>query len=85
MIFLQALWAKVWPYIIGAAGIIAGLFFVRQSGKAAGKTEAKIDQLEAERKASERARHVENETAAMADDAITDELINDWVRQDKRR
>ena len=85
MIMLNALWAKVWPYIIGAVGIIGGLFFVRQSGKAAGKTEAKIDQLEADQKASERARHVENETAAMADDAVTDELINDWVRHDKRR
>ena len=85
MIFLQALWAKVWPYIIGVAGITAGLFFVRQSGKAAGKQEVRQEINEAERKAAERARHVENETAAMDDDSVTDELIRDWVRDGKRR
>lgn len=85
MIFVQALWAKVWPYIVGVAGIIAGLFFVREAGKAAGKQEVQQEIHKADRKAAERARHVENETAAMDDDTVTDELINDWVRDNKRR
>jgi hypothetical protein len=56
MIFLQALWAKVWPYIAVAGAVLAGLFAVRQSGKSAGRAEAERKQtaqaLEAIRKSN---------------------------------
>lgn len=81
---LRALFGRIWPYIAVVGAVLVSLFAVRQSGKAAGREDIKHEINEAERKASERARHVENETAAMGDDAIADELIRDWVR-DKRR
>lgn len=77
---IEAIIGAVWPYVLGALALLAGWVAARKSGKAAGRTEARIDQLEADSKAAERARHVENETAAMDDDAVTDELIRDWVR-----
>ncbi|NYT25049.1 hypothetical protein H0A73_15730, partial [Alcaligenaceae bacterium] len=58
---------------------------VIQSGKLAGRQDARIDQLEADRKAAERARKVENETAAMDDDAVARESIDKWVRDAGRR
>lgn len=82
---IEAIFGTVWPYLLGALALLAGWFAARQSGKAAGRTEAKIDQLKADTKAAERARHVENETAAMDDDAILDELVDKWVRDGQRR
>lgn len=84
MIWLQALWGRVWPYIVGVAGIIAGLFYVRQSGKSAARTEdaAKINkQAQAAHKEQ---RNVENEVAAMGDDAV-DRRLDQWVRGPKGR
>ncbi len=72
MIWLQALWGRVWPYIAGAAGIIVGLFFVRQSGKTAGRQEARIDQLEADVSAREKAREAASEIDRLDDDAVRD-------------
>ncbi len=72
MIWLQALWGRVWPYIAGLAGIIVGLFFVRQSGKTAGRQEARIDQLEADVSAREKAREAAAEIDRLDDDAVRD-------------
>lgn len=80
---LKALFGRIWPYIAVVGAVLVSLFAVRQSGRAAGWDEIKHEINEAERKASERARHVENKTASMGDDAITDELIRDWVRKRK--
>lgn len=72
MIWLQALWGRVWPYIAGLAGIIVGLFFVRQSGKTAGRQEARIDQLEADRAAVEESREAAAEIDRLDDDGVRD-------------
>lgn len=84
MIWLQTLWSRIWPYIAAVGAAFAAVVAVRQSGKAAGKQEARIDQLEANQKAVEQARNVENETAAMDDDAVARESIDKWVRGNKR-
>ena len=83
MIMLAALWRRVWPYVAVVGAVLAGLFAVRQSGKAAGKQDIRQEINEADAKARERARNVEDKTAAMADDDITDELSRDWVRNRK--
>ncbi|WP_368648606.1 hypothetical protein ABRZ03_02245 [Castellaniella ginsengisoli] len=82
MIWLQALWGRVWPYVAGAAGIVVGLFFVRQSGKAAGRQEARIDQLEQGRKARRDADANAEKIRAMDDD----DLVREFDRlRDRRR
>lgn len=80
MIFLQALWSRVWPYVVAAGAILAGLFAVRQAGKAAGRTEAKIDQLEADASAREKARE-----AAAKIERLDDDAVRDRARQRMRR
>ena len=44
MIIVTALWKRIWPYIAVVGAVLASLFAVRQSCKAAGKQEAKADQ-----------------------------------------
>jgi len=79
MIFLQALWARVWPYIAALAALGAAVIGIRQSGKAAGRTEAKTDQLEADASARKKAREVDNKLDALDDDAIRNRA-RDWLR-----
>lgn len=83
MIWLQALWGRVWPYIAGLAGIVVGLFLVRQSGKTAGRQEARIDQLEADASAREKAREAAAEIDRLDDDGVRD-WAERWVRHDGR-
>lgn len=83
MIWLQALWGRVWPYIAGLAGIVVGLFLVRQSGKTAGRQEARIDQLEADASAREKAREAAAEIDRLDDDGVRDRAER-WVRHDGR-
>lgn len=83
MIFLRALWGRVWPYIAGTAGLIAGLFYVRQSGKAAGRAEIKQEQATAA--AEQRRKASEADTKlAQSDDADIRRRLGDWVRDDDR-
>lgn len=85
MIWLQALWSRIWPYLALIAAAFAAFFGIRQSGKAAGKDAARREVEQINRKAREAARNVEHETASMSDDAITDELMRDWVRNSQKR
>lgn len=39
--------SEAWPYILGAAGVIASLFLARQSGKRAAKNEQAQSDLDA--------------------------------------
>ena len=39
MIFLRALWGRIWPYIAAVGAVLAGLAAVRQGGKQAGREE----------------------------------------------
>lgn len=69
--------ARLWAYIIAALGVIAGLLYVRQSGKNA----ARADQA---RKTSEQRRRVneaDNKLVEMDHDDIRREL-DKWVRRD---
>lgn len=74
--------SQIWPYLLGAAGLIVAYFGVRQSGKAAGRQETRQEINEAEAAARKEARDVELETDAMADADIDDDLAK-WVRQRK--
>ena len=83
MIWLQALWGRVWPYITAVGAVLAGLLAVRQSGKSAGRAEARIDQLEADQKAVGEARDERQKVDALGDAAARDAAAR-WVRSDKR-
>lgn len=83
MILLQALWAKVWPYFAGAVGIIAGLIYIRQSGKAAGKQEAATEVMKRDQQAKREADAVAREVDRMDDSDLADEF--DRLHDTRRR
>lgn len=84
MIWLQALWGRVWPYIVGLAGVIAGLFFVRQSGKDAARAEDAVKINKQAEQARKEAQDVAQKVDAMDDDTVDREL-DQWVRGPKSR
>ncbi len=69
---LKALFGRIWPYIAVVGAVLAGLFAVRQSGKAAAKQEAKAEQAEATIKGMEDARDARDEIDSMDDAAVRD-------------
>ena len=69
------------PYLQDVLALVVGWFAVRLSGKIAGRTEAKIDQLEANALAREKAREMDNKRAALDDDAIR-RRAKQWLRDD---
>lgn len=81
MIFLTALWARIWPYIAVVGGVLAGLFAVRQSGKSAARLEdaAKLNKQAAQ--AQQEAKNVDNKIDSMGDAAIR-ASASKWVRDD---
>ena len=79
MIWLQALWSRIWPYIATVAAAFAAFFAIRQSGKAAGKEEAR---REVEQATSEQRRQIneaDSRISQMDDSDIRRELRR-WVR-----
>lgn len=72
MTMLAALWNRIWPYVAVVGAVLAGLFAVRQSGKTAGKQEAKAAQAEATIKGMGDAREARDEIDAMDDSAVRD-------------
>lgn len=80
---LNFILSELWPYLAGLAGVIAGLFYVRQSGKKAGRREAETKAREQRLKNIKEARNVENETSALDDDSVVRRL-DEWVRERKR-
>lgn len=74
--------AEAWPYMLAVLGAMASWFAIRQSGKQAGKAEARIDQLEADNKAVEEARNERQKVDALGDDAARRDAAR-WVRGDK--
>lgn len=82
MIWLQSLWARVWPYLAAVGAALTAVVAIRQSGKAAGKSEARIDQLEADQKAVGEAREERQKVDALGDDAARRDAAR-WVRRDK--
>jgi len=82
---LTSLLSSFGGYIVAAVVAlvaVAGAYLRgRSSGKAAERTErdAKINEQAAQ--ARREVQEVHNETAAMADDAIADELADKWVRK----
>ena len=69
---LSALWGRVWPYIAAIGAAFAAVLAIRQSGKAAGRTEAKINQLEANAKARGESREAAAQIDRLDDDAVRD-------------
>lgn len=72
---MTLLLAQFWPYLLGLAGLLAGYFAARQSGKAAARNEIN----ESQAKARKEARRVEDQNAAL-DDAGIDSRLDKWVR-----
>ncbi|MCQ9615950.1 hypothetical protein L1889_03885, partial [Paenalcaligenes niemegkensis] len=62
----------------------AGLFYVRQSGKAAARTEDAAKTNRQAHRAQKEQRDVENEVAAVADSDL-DSRLDEWVRKPKGR
>jgi len=79
MIFLQALWGRAWPYIALIAAAFAAFFGIRQSGKVAGRQEAKAEQAKADIKGMEDARDARAEI-----DSLDDAAVRDRARQRMR-
>lgn len=70
---LEMILGQIWPYLLGLLGLlamVAGWVTARQSGKAEGRTQAKIDQLEDNAKA----RGVAREADQKFDQIPTDDL-----------
>lgn len=80
---LRVLLGRIWPYIAGVAGLIAGFFFVRLSGKAAGKQEVQAKQVQADIKGMNDAREARNEIDSLDDDAVRDRA-RERLRDGKR-
>lgn len=68
----NALLAKFWPYLALIAAAFAAFFGIRQSGKAAGKQEAKAEQTKADIKGMNDARDARDEIDALDDDSVRD-------------
>lgn len=79
MIWLQALWARIWPYIAAIGAALAAVVAIRQSGKAAGKAEAHIDQLKADASARR-----ERDEAAATIERLDDAAVRDRARERMR-
>jgi len=75
MIWLRALGARIWPYIAAVGAVLAGLLAIRQGGKAAGRAEARIDQLEADASARR-----ERDEAASTIERLDDAAVRDRAR-----
>lgn len=80
---IQILLSELWPYLAGLAGIIAGFFYVRQSSKAAGRSEAEQRANEQRLNNIHEAKHVEN-TIHQADDDSVIRRLDKWVRNHQR-
>lgn len=79
---IARIWGRIWPYIAAVGAVLAGLLAIRQSGKAAGRQEARIDQLEADQKAVGEAREERQKVDALGDDAARRDAAR-WVRRNK--
>lgn len=76
--------AEALPWIVGAAGVAAGMFGLYRSGKSRGRTEAKTEQATIEAKQREKANAVDREVDALDGDAVR-RRAGDWVRGKDRR
>ena len=83
MIFFQTLWVKIWPYLAAVGAAFAAFFAIRQSGKAAGKAQAKMEQMEGDLKAGRNRNEATTQVDRMDDDAVRD-LARKRMRDDAR-
>lgn len=70
--FFTGLWGRIWPWVAGAGAAVVAALAIRQSGKSAGRQEARIDQLEADRAAVEESREAAAEIDRLDDDGVRD-------------
>jgi len=84
MIFLQALWSRIWPYIATVAAAFAAFFAIRQSGKAAGKEEVTHQQTAEALDAIRRSNANREEVARMDDDDQLAEFDRLWAARRKK-
>jgi len=76
---IEAIIGAVWPYVLGVLALVAGWITARQSGKQAGKQEARIEQLEADESARR-----ERDGAAAEIERLDDDAVRDRARQRMR-
>lgn len=79
MIFLRALWGRIWPYIAAAGAVLAGLAAVRQSGKSSGRAEAEREQHAAASEQRRKINEADTKLVEMDDDDVRRRL-SEWVR-----
>lgn len=84
MILLQALWAKVWPYLAAIGAAFAAVLAIRQSGKAAGKAEAMMEQMEADLEAGRIRNEAVTEVERLDGDDVR-ELARQRMRKSAKR
>lgn len=84
MIWIQALWLRIWPYIAAIGAAFAAVFAIRQSGKAAGKAEVTQKQTEEALDAMRKSNANREEVARMDDDAQLAEFDRLWAARRKK-
>lgn len=84
MIWLQALWSRIWPYIATVAAAFAAFFAIRQSGKAAAREEITQKQTAEALDAIRRSNANREEVARMDDDAQLAEFDRLWAARRKK-
>jgi Flp pilus assembly protein TadB len=77
---MSAILAGILPYLLGAAGIIAGLFGFGAWQRREGKMAERFKQVKAEAKARDLADEVENDVGAMTPEQRR-EALRKWSRR----
>lgn len=77
--------SQIWPYLLGAAALVAAYFGVKAKGASDQRMEQAAKLNEQADQARKEARDVQNTVAKMGDDPVADKLKSDWVRSDKGR
>ena len=67
---MTLLLAQIWPYLLGLAGLLAGYFAARQSGKAAARAEAQAQAAKATIEGMKNAREARDEIDALDDASV---------------
>lgn len=82
IVLIKFILSEAWPYLAAAAGVLAGLFYARQSGKREGKQQAEREQADAASEQRRKTNVVDTQMAEMDDDGVRRDLRK-WVRGDR--
>lgn len=77
---LTSLLAEYWPALLGGLAFVLMLFGVRLQGKADARIEMRNQINEQASRAIKESRDVHDKVARKNDDAVSDSLKSDWLR-----